>query len=635
MTKQTHQFTAETEKIFNLMVHALYENKEIFLRELISNASDACDKLRYAANTNPELLGSDELQIKVSLDQEKRLITITDNGIGMSDKDLIENLGTIAKSGTQKFLEGLTGDKKKDSQLIGQFGVGFYSCFMIANNVNVISKKAGEEKGWIWNSNGDGNYTLEEAPAGFERGTQITLSIKEGEDEFLDQFRLKNIIDAYSSHIGFKILFQEDNGTEVVLNDGQAIWLKSKSEISEDDYKEFYKSISFTGDETPYLTLHNRVEGLIEYSNLLFIPSSKPFDLFHPDRQTRVKLYIKRVLISEKLEIIPQYLRFLRGVVDSNDLPLNISRETIQNNQQVQKISDSITKRTLKELAKKSQKDREDYLSFWENFGAVVKEGLCDGVAPRDEILETCLFQTNISEQPISLKEYKERMKDDQKSIYFITAENRTNALSSPQIEGFVKRGFEVIFLTDSVDDFWVNVVHEFDGTPFKSVTKAGADLESDEINSEDKSENKENETDAKSNDNNDFESLITFIKETLGDKISDAKTTARLSGSPVCLTVSEGAMDIRLERFMLENKQLPQASAKIFEVNPDHKIIQKINADVKSDNFTANSDLKAKVSETIELLFAQANIVEGEPVPDIRSFTDSLNKLIEKSLAA
>lgn len=635
MTKQTHQFTAETEKIFNLMVHSLYENKDIFIRELISNASDACDKLRYEANTKPELLGDDELEIKVEVNKEKRLITISDNGIGMNDKDLIENLGTIAKSGTQGFLKGLTGDNKQDSQLIGQFGVGFYSSFMVASNVNVISRKAGDKQGWIWNSDGTGSYSLEEAPEGVQRGTQITLSIKEGEDEFLDHFRLKTIIEAYSNHIGFKISFKDNDGVETVVNEGQAIWLKSKNEVTDEEYKEFYKSIAFMGDSEPYMTLHNKVEGLVEYTNLLFIPSSKPFDLFHPDRQTRVKLYIKRVLISEKLEIIPQYLRFLLGVVDSNDLPLNISRETVQNSVQVQKISQSITKRVLKELAKKSEKDREDYLKFWENFGAVIKEGLCDGVAPRDEILETCLFETNASEQLISLKEYKERMKEDQKSIYFINAENRENALSSPQIEGFVKRGYEVIILKDSVDDFWVNVVHEFDSIPFKSVTKAGGDLEEESKTENNKNESEEDNKEKDSHDDKGFGGLILFIKEVLGDKIADARTTARLSDSPVCLTVSDGMMDIRLERFMRENKQIPSASAKIFEINPDNKIMQKLKDDLANPEFLENASLKSKVSETINLLFAQANIVEGEPVPDIKSFTNSLNKLIEESLVA
>lgn len=634
MTKQKHQFTAETEKIFNLMVNSLYENKEIFMRELISNASDACDKLRYEANTKPELLGEDELQIKVELDRDKRLITISDNGIGMNEQDLIDNLGTIAKSGTQNFLEGITGDKKKDSQLIGQFGVGFYSSFMVADNVTVVSRKAGEDKGFIWLSDGTGSYTIEEAPKGVERGTQITLHIKDGEDEFLDHFRLKNIIQAYSNHIGFKILFKENEDNEVTVNEGKAIWLKSKSEIKEEEYNEFYKTISFMGDDEPWMTLHNKAEGIIEYTNLLFIPSKKPFDLFHPDRQTRVKLYIKRVLISEKIEIIPQYLRFLRGVVDSDDLPLNISRETIQNNAQVKKISQAITKKVLKELAKKSEKNREDYLNFWSNFGAVVKEGLCDGMEPRDEILDACLFETDKSEKPISLKEYKKNMKDDQKSIYFINAENRENALSSPQIEGFTKRGYEVIILTDSVDDFWVNVVHEFDGTPFKSVTKAGSDLE-DEKSEDKKDESDEKKEENKKADSKGCEKLIEFIKETLGEKIAEAKTTSRLSDSPVCITVPEGAMDIRLERFMLENKQLPHASAKIFEINPDNKIIKKLNKDVKSKGFKDNKDLQGKVQETISLLFAQANIVEGEPVPDIKSFTNSLNKLIEQNLAA
>ncbi len=623
MTNNTYKFAAETEKLFQLVVHSLYENKDIFLRELISNASDACDKLRYEAISKPELQGSDALKITVSIDKKARLLKISDNGIGMDKQALIENLGTIARSGTQRFVEKLTGDSKKDSQLIGQFGVGFYSGFMVADNVNVISTAAGSDKTCVWNSTGNGSFTVDEVGFSAPRGTTVTLHMKEGEDAYLDAFRIKNIIESYSSHVAFPVVFVEEDGKESVINDGKAIWLKDKKEISEEDYNEFYKSVAHLGDDKPWMILHNKAEGMVEYTNLLFVPNRKPFDLYHPDRMTRVRLYIKRVLISEKLEVIPQYLRFLRGVVDSDDLPLNISRETVQNNAQVHKIKTSITKRVLKELAKKAEKERDDFMKFWNDFGPVLKEGLCDGMEPRDEILEACLFAISGDDKLYSLKEIKERMKEGQRSIYYITAEDRNTALASPQIEGFVARGYDVITLTDSVDDFWVNVVHEYQGVPFRSVTKAGDDLEATEETKEEKPEEKETEKDNKA------DKLITLIKETLGGRIADARTTQRLSESPVCITVPEHGMEIRLERFMVENKQIPGAAARIFEINPNHAIIKKLNDDVAAER---NLD---KVRDTISLLFDQANIVEGEPVPDIRAFMQKLNRLIEKDIAA
>ncbi len=634
MTKETLKFSAETDKVFNLMVHSLYQNKDIVLRELISNASDACDKLRYFAIQKPELLGSDELKISIELDKKNRLLKISDNGIGMSRENLIENLGTIARSGTQKFLENVANDNFKDNHLIGQFGVGFYSAFMIADNVNVISQYAGETQAHIWNSRGDGEFTIEESSANIGRGTIITLHIKEGEDDFLDKFHLKNIINNYSNHIAFKIYFKDEESPEILVNEGKALWLKNKNEISQEEYNEFYESISYLGDDKPYLTIHNKAEGLVEYNSLLYIPSKKPFDLYHPDRLTRLKLYIKRVLISENLDVIPAYLRFIRGVVDSNDLPLNISRETIQNNNVMQKIKTSITKKILKELAQKLNNDRENYINFWQNFGAVLKEGLCDGLEPRDEILEACLFQTSKSEEFISLKQYIENIKENQKAIYYINASDRKSGLDNPQIEGFIKRGFEVIILTDNVDDFWVNVLHEYKGHKFKSVIKSGDDLEAinDDNDSDKSSKNAEESKNSKAENNENLDSLITLIKEVLGDKVSSVKKTYKLSESPACLSVPEGAMDIRLERFLLENKQIQAPTAKIFEINPEHNIIKKL-AKISAMDKENNSENLEKAKNLILLLFAEANIIEGEPVPDIKHFTNNLNKLIEANL--
>jgi molecular chaperone HtpG len=678
--KTTHKFTAETEKVFKLMIHSLYENKEIFVRELISNASDACDKLRFKATQNPEVLAGDpELKITVQFNKAAKTLTFIDNGIGMSADELLENLGTIARSGTQKFAESLTGDAKLDSNLIGQFGVGFYSVFMVADSVSVISQAAGSSQANIWQSNGDGDFTIESSPVNIGRGTIITLKLKDSEAEFLDKFKLKHIIKTYSNHVGFKItleepqpLDKEDAPYSEVINEGRAIWLRDKSEITADEYAEFYRSISQIGsaNDNPLITFHNRAEGTLEYTNLLFVPTKKPFDLYHPDRETRVKLYIKKVLISEKLEVIPRYLRFLRGVVDSNDLPLNISRETVQSTANVGKIKTSITKRILKELAKMATSNRAEYLKFWNTYGPVLKEGLCDGVEPRDEILEACLFQTSRSEELTSLKEYKERMKQPsendggQKAIYYLIADSREQALASPQIEGFLANGFEVILLTDSVDDFWTNVLFDYQNKPFRSVTKSGADLDDVEAK---KSDDKNADTVTDTNHSN----LIEYIKNTLGGAVKDVRTTNKLADSPVCLTAAEGAMDIRFERFLVENKQLPEASLKIFEINPKHKIIQKLEADIaslhsvtslhsreggnpavssasnyensndgiKNDWIPASAGMKPEsqqlIDNTIQMLFAQACIIEGEPLKDAKAFANLINGLIAEKIAA
>lgn len=619
MTKETLKFGAEVDKIFQLVIHSLYENKEIFLRELISNASDACDKLRYKALTKPELLKENpDLKITIEADKDKKTLTITDSGIGMNRKEMVENLGTIARSGTQNFLSKLTGDAKKDNQLIGQFGVGFYSSFMIADKVIVISQAAGSKKAHLWSSKGDGNFSIEDTKETLGRGTKITLYLRDGEEEYLDKFRIKHIVETYSYHTAFDVVLKDGENGEI-LNEGLALWLKPKSEIKDTDYKEFYQSISGLGNDEPWMILHNKAEGIIEYTNLLFIPSIKPFDLFHPDRLPQVKLYAKRVFIAEEgISVVPSYLRFLRGVVDSEDIQLNISRETVQNNTIINKIRSSITKKILSELSKKAEKKPEEYQKFWENFGSVIKEGLCDGMEPREDILKACRFKSTNSDKLTSLKEYKERMKKDQNAIYYIIGNDEKSAGESPQLEGFREKGFEILLLTDSVDQFWVNIVNEYDGTPVKSVTRASTDLKEEE-----KKTDKKESSDKKYND------LITFIKTTLGENISDVQTTLRLKDSPVCLTVPDTSLDIRMERFMVENKQIASSSAKIFEINPNHVIIKKLAKDLKK------KDAKKKLTDTVHLLFAQANIVEGEPIKDIKGFTKRLNTLLEKTLAA
>lgn len=615
---ETHQFGAETGKILQLMIHSLYTNKDIFLRELISNASDACDKLRYQSVTNKDLKEDvSELGIKITADENSKKLTISDNGIGMNHDDLIANLGTIASSGTQKFLEAASGDSKNMIQLIGQFGVGFYSSFMVANEVEVTSRKAGDDKTWIWRSKADGNYTIEEAAEQAPRGTSITLHIKDDCDEFLDKHRIEHIVRTYSDHISFPVSLTVEDETSV-LNEGSALWKKSKSEITQEQYNEFYKHVAHAGDK-PFMVLHNKAEGALEYSSLLFIPSAKPFDLFHPDRATRVKLYVKRVFISEEdNNLVPAYLRFLRGVVDSEDLPLNISRETLQHNNVVHKIKNAITKKVLGELKKKAADEPDEFAKFWNNFGATVKEGLCEGIdANRELLLEVCHFNTTKSEEKLtSLDKYIERMKEGQDKIYYLSGDSIESVKTSPQLEGFLKNDIEVILLTDAVDDFWVNVNHEYKGKEIVSITRAGLDL--DFVKDKDKKE--------EANDNKaDEAEVLSLFKETLGNKVFSVTASKKLADSPVCLTTQEGGMDMRMERFLVSQKQLATATPKVLEVNMSHSIIKHI-----SNNLSAE-----KSKDLIELLFDEACIIEGEVIADTGAFSKRFNRFLEKVLAA
>lgn len=615
MSVEVKKFDTEVGKILQLMIHSLYTNKEICIRELISNASDACDKLRYLSQSDSKLIeGDPEFKIWVSIDKDNRLVKIRDNGIGMNKEDLIENLGTIARSGTQNFIEQLSGDAKKDNMLIGQFGVGFYSSYMTSDKVEVISKKAGEKSAYKWESAGDGEYSVADFEGDAPRGTEITLHIKEGEDTFLDHFRLKNIIKNYSDHIAIPIYFIDaETKNEAKLNSSSALWSRPKSEITEEQYKEFYKNVAFAPDD-PWLTMHNRNEGMVEFTNLLFIPTNKTFDLFHPDRKRRVKLYIKRVFISdENIDIIPQYLRFIRGVVDSEDLPLNISRETLQHNSTLEKIKASITKKCLSELTKKQKDNREDYENFWNNFGAVLKEGLCEATVDHEKILDTCLFRSALNGKNITLAEYIENLKPDQKEIYYLSGEDAEKLKNSPQIEGFLASGIDVLLFTDSVDDFWVQNISKYKDHEIKSVTRSDIDLES-------------KDNDKKEEKKSDFhEELLKFFKETLGDLIKEVKLSKKLTSSPSCLAIEEGSMDIRMERYLVEQKQLPQVSAKILELNPNHDIIKKIESSL------GNKDLHNDNVNLVNLLYDQACIIEGEPIRDPSSFCKQVNDFIER----
>lgn len=623
MTQEKKKFDAEVGKILHLMIHSLYTNKEIFMRELISNSSDACDKLRYLSQTDSSLLANDtELKILVSVDKEMRTITIRDNGIGMNKEDLVENLGTIARSGTQNFLQQLSGDSKKDNMLIGQFGVGFYSAFMVADYITVTSKKAGEQQAYTWHSEGNGEYIISDTDREFSRGTEVIVHVKPEEDVYLDHFRLKHIVKSYSDHIAVPIYFIDETGNEIKLNSSSALWTRSKSELTPEQYQEFYKGLSYSMDE-PWVIMHNKNEGAIEYTNLLFIPSTKTFDLFHPDRKRRVKLYIKRVFISdENIDLIPHYLRFLRGVVDSEDLPLNISRETLQHNSTLEKIKASITKRVIGELKKKKDESVEEYSKFWNNFGSALKEGLCEATTDHEKLLEVCIFRSALHDKMISLDDYISNCKDGQKTIYYLSGDDPAKLKLSPQIEGFLCKGIDVLLFTDTVDDFWVNVGGNYKDYEIKSVTRSDINIDSVE-------KAKESKEDAQANKvkEEEYEKLIQYFKESLGGLVKDVKISRKLTSSPACLAVEEGAMDIRMERFLIEQKQLLQSSAKILELNPKHKIIEKIYEDI------GHNKNKEENEQLVKLLFDQACIIEGEPVHDAGSFAKRFTEILQRAV--
>ena len=617
MTKEKKKFDAEVGKVLHLMINSLYANKEIFLRELVSNSSDACDKLRYLSQTNSSLLeGGAELKVNISIDKDAKTITIRDNGIGMNREDLLENLGTIAKSGTQGFIDQLSGDSKKDNQLIGQFGVGFYSCFMVADKITVTSRKAGDSKVYIWESDGKGEYTISDSDRELTRGVEMILYIKEEEESYVDHFRVKHIIKSYSDHIAVPIFFIDENNNETQINSSSALWTRSKNEIDEEKYKEFYKNVSHATDD-PWLTMHNKNEGVVEFTNLLFVPTEKTFDLFHPDRKCRVKLYIKKVFIAdENVDVIPQYLRFLRGVVDSEDLPLNVSRETLQHNATLEKIKKSITKRVLSEFAKKKESNREEYLLFWNNFGGVLKEGLCEVTSDHEKLLEVCVFRSVIHNKMISLDEYIANCKEEDKTIYYLSGDDPEKLRNNPQIEGFISKGIDVLLFTDTVDDFWVNVNGRYKEIELKSVTRSDISLDKEGSQKDKDSEDKND----KKNDK-----VVSYFKNVLGSLVKDIKISKKLTTSPACLAVGDGAMDIRMERYLIEQKQLARASAKILELNPNHAVILKISDGIdKKSNQDENEAL-------VHLLYDQACIIEGEPVSDAAAFSKRLNSILEK----
>ncbi len=631
MSEQKLSFQAEVSRLLDIVANSLYANKDIFLRELISNASDACDRLRYAALTQPELTAEDaEYKIALSCDKKAKRVTVADNGIGMNRDELIENLGTIARSGTAAFVRQIE-DKPDGVNMIGQFGVGFYSAFMVADRVEVASRKAGEEQGWSWVSDGHGEFTVSETEDAPARGTRITLKLKKGQDEFLDPLRLERIVRTYSDHIAIPVTLAMD-GTEQTLNAASALWTRPKSEITDEQYKEFYHHVAHAFDE-PWLRLHFKAEGVIEYSGLIYVPSTKPFDLFQPERKHGVKLYVKRVFITDDCEgLVPSYLRFLRGIVDSEDLPLNISRETLQKNPVLTKISGAVTKRTLNELKKKAKKAPEDYAAFWNNFGAVLKEGLYEDESQRETLFELARFPSTHGLEPVSLADYLGRMPEGQEAIYYISGEAAESLRKSPQIEGFKAKGVEVLLMTDPVDEFWLPVVMEYQGKRFKSVTRGGAEL--DKIADKEETEPSQAEAEAPAG----IDTLVAFVKLALKDQVKDVRASVRLTDSPVCLVADEGDMDMHLERMLKQHRQIDHASKRILEINPKHSLIRHLATALKAKGAWQETDKDgtgAPLEAAAHLLLDQARILEGEPLPDPGAFARRLSLLVERGFAA
>ncbi len=619
--KQSFQYQAEVGRLLDIVANALYSEKEIFLRELISNAADACDRLRYKALTDKDLLAGDaDFAIELSYDKAAKTLTISDNGIGMDRQDLIDNLGTIARSGTSAFMSELTGDAKKDVNLIGQFGVGFYSAFMVADTVSVLTRRAGSEDAWLWISDGRGEFTIEEAVRE-GRGTTITMTMKDDADEYLDDSRLSHIVKTYSDHIPFPIRLTGGEDEAKQLNEGSALWTRSKSDVTEDQYKEFYHHVAHAFDD-PWATLHFRAEGVIEYAGLIYIPTMRPFDLFHPDRKSKLKLYVKRVFITEDCEdLVPSWLRFLRGVIDSEDLPLNVSREMLQNNPVVSKIRTGLTKRVIGELSKKAENDAEAYAIFWEAFGPVLKEGLYEGTDQRDEILKLARFKSTTRDGWVSLADYVAAMKPGQDKIFYISGEDETAARRSPQLEGFAAKGVEVLFMSDAVDEFWLPSVGSFEEKAFQSVTRGGADLSKIDGDAEDKDAD-----DKKDKEDDDqpasIDALVSVVRTALGDAVKDVRTSDRLTSSPCCLVADENAMDMNLERMLKKHQQLDQVSARILELNPKHPLIKALSEKAIDG-----------VDDAAFLLLDQARIMEGETLPDPAAFARRMTEVMTRAL--
>jgi len=622
---EVHQFQAEAQQVLDLMTHSLYSNREVFLRELISNASDACDKLRFKAIKDESLYAGDsDLKIRVTIDQEAGTVSIHDNGIGMARAELIENIGTIAHSGTRRFLEKLTGNQKQDAQLIGQFGVGFYSSFVVADRVELTTRKAGGKTATRWSSDGRGEYTLETATDFEGRGTCVTLHLKEDEKEFLEDYRLRGLISKYSDHVAFPIEMRkrattDEDGKEKdaapeweVVNQASALWQRPKADISDDDYQSFYKHVSH--DFGPALTwVHNKVEGNQSYTSLLYIPENAPFDLLTSrDQRKGLKLYVKRVFIMDAAEqLLPNYLRFVRGVVDSDDIPLNVSREILQENRNVAKIRSALIKRVLDVLQKMATDDSEKFRKFWAAFGEVFKEGPAEDFANRDKILKLMRFASTHDEdrvQNVTIDDYLSRMGGEQDKIYYITADSYSAAKNSPHLEMFRKKGIEVLLLWDRVDEWMMGYLHEYEGKSFQSVAKGDIDLAASE---EDEKARKQAEKQA--------EDLLKRLQETLKDEVKEVKVSQRLTDSPACLVLDEHDMAMHMQKLMKQAGHEMPGGKPVLEINPEHPLVKRLDSEKDGKKF----------DEWGMLLFEQAVLSEGGQLDDPARFVQRLNGIM------
>ena len=614
--KENLTFQAEVSKLLDLVANSLYSEREIFLRELISNSADACEKLRYLALSKKNILGENKiLEIKINVSKKRKIIEIEDNGIGMSRQDLIDNLGTIARSGTNKFIESIKSKKTNDISAIGQFGVGFYSSYMVADTVAVHSKNVEDDSSHLWISNGKDNYTIEELKKE-NRGTKISLNIKKDSEEFLDSMRLRSIISKYSNYIPFPIYLKDldTKDKEEKINEGNPLWLKDKKDIKTEDYKQFYNNISFNFDE-PLKTIHFNAEGVINYKALLYLPTNQPMDLFNSERKNKIKLYVQKVFITDECdEIMPNWLRFVPGVVDSQDISLNISREMLQNNPVIDKIKKGITNKVLNEINTLSTKDNKKFLDFWKNFGAVIKEGLYEFNDHHEKLLSLLRFENSYNNDSISLDDYVKNMTKDQKEIYYFANTDKEHIKNSPQLEAFIDKKIPVLFMTDAVDEFWLQNINKYKEFEFKSISKGKVDISNLGIKQKDKKESSK-KIDNKIND------LTSLLKKELKDKISDVIISNRLTKSPVLLVAEESGMDINMEKLMKMHNQKTPESKKVLEINAEHPMIVKI-----SENLN-NFDHK-KVSQ---IILDQANILDGNILSNPTSYTENLTDLFIK----
>ncbi len=644
--KETRGFQTEAKQLLHLMTHSLYSNKEIFLRELISNASDAADKLRFEALSNAELFENDpELRIRIDFDKDAKTVTVSDNGIGMSRDEVVEHLGTIAKSGTAQFLQGLSGDQKKDSSLIGQFGVGFYSAFIVADRVEVFTRRAGaaKEEGVHWDCSGEAEFSVETVEKA-DRGTTVVLHLKSDETEFADNYRLRSIVKKYSDHISLPVVMkkesfavadddkedgkeddQDQQGAEgeseakakqpeeETVNNATALWTRPRSEIKDDEYKEFYKHVSHDFSD-PMTWSHNRVEGKLDYTSLLYIPAKAPFDLYNRDASRGLKLYVQRTFIMDDAEqFLPLYLRFVKGVVDSNDLSLNVSREILQKDPNIDSMRSALTKRVLDMLEKMAKNKPEEYATLWQEFGQVLKEGPAEDFSNREKIAGLLRFSSTHTDKPDQdqpLSDYVERMQEGQDKIYYVVAENFNTAKNSPHLEVFRKKGIEVLLLSDRVDDWLVGHLNEFDGKSFQDVGKGALDL--GELDTEE--EKKAQEEVAKEN-----EDLVARVKKVLEEKVEDVRVTTRLTDSPACLVVGAGDMGAQMRRILESAGQSVPNSKPTLELNPEHPLVKQLDQEPDEDRF----------ADVTTILFDQANLAEGGQLEDPGAYVQRLNKLL------